>query len=748
MLTQEALNDTDDAAGAVKLFDKEFDGAEQALPLKIKVKDLKAKDSEYWVEGATCSNGLHSVVLDAGLDRPDGIDPVAKEAKRFGDWARFTVVKVDKDKLKLDYTAVAGQPVEWDEPNKRWFINMKADPQGRKIKLKGALTEKIAGITVHFMLAPDKDNQKKKNWGVDLPATWKWKDVDAAVKHTDKADRKKLLHLSAVTDDKGELEISTLQLSRFGGDIFHLGAYIDQDPHLSKYVDGHTDLEKRKPVLVNQAVTVWRKFWYHEVKVTGLTVKGFGNAADCYKDVMVVMEAAPVTEMPRATANAISPPVIYPKHMVSFYLDAAGANYINNYPGDTADALVVGDANETNFMGLATASAERPVKIPMLNAHGLWIADGVSGAASVAWQAVATNPFPWPVPMDKELLDPPLQGGTLYASGTWKAIDVVPANPTVPGSVEQRINPQNGSLAAGDIDLDPNRSDPFTLRLKKPAALVVGPHTQVKISNLTVNGGTNFLGTSYNDGIVNCYTPNDEVDFINTINHELGHSFKQTAKTKPGASIPAHPLQYNKSGSHCKYQDKSCLMYESGPQPIHLDRLLPHLSSVCTGAGLVQGVMQCRPDAPQRSACLTGVAFLAASCIVAAALNHEAQAMTPLQSQAIQLLVLPPHRYANFDDKLKQQLQEQLSDLTEVAPGAGPAGRAAAAAGARRPAGGRRRREDTRTCRARAGGQRALRNPRVAGELQEQPPSVPEAARWQQHAHRHPATAQPAPLAT
>lgn len=575
VLTQEALNDSGDAAGSIKLFDKEAEGVEQALPLKLKVKDLKAKDAEYWVEGAACSNGAHSVVLDAGLDRPDGIDPVAKEAKRFGDWARFTVVRIDKDKLKLDYTASAGQPVAWDEPAKRYFINFKADPEGRKIKLKGALTEKIAGVTVHFMLAPDKDNMKTANWGVDLPSTWKWKDVDAAVKHTDKTDRKKLLHLSAQTDDKGELTISGLQLSRFGGDVFHLAAYVDQDPHLSKFVDGHPDLGTRKPVMVDKAITVWRKFWYHEVKVAGLVVKGFGNAADTYRDVKVVMEAAPVTEMPRATADGINPKVIYKKHMVSYYVNAAGTAYVNNYPGDNGDALVVGDANESRFMGLATADAERPVKIPMLNAHGLWIADGVSAAKNVGWLKLSAQPFPWSVRTNKQLLDPPLQGGTLLAGGTWEAQDVVAPDPAVPGSVETYVNPRNGALAAGDIDLDPNRSDPFILRVKQPAGLVAGPNTRVRIRNLTVNGGTNFLGTSYADGIVNCYTPNDEVDFINTINHELGHSFKQTAKTKPGASIPSHPKQYDKQGSHCNYQNKSCLMYESGPQPVHLDRYCP-----------------------------------------------------------------------------------------------------------------------------------------------------------------------------
>lgn len=58
-----------------------------------------------------------------------------------------------------------------------------------------------------------------------------------------------------------------------------------------------------------------------------------------------------------------------------------------------------------------------------------------------------------------------------------------------------------------------------------------------------------------------------------------------------------------------------------------------------------------------------------AFCLAAAMPNREAQAMTTIQNQAIQLLVLPPERYAGFDAALKQALQERLGALVEESSG-------------------------------------------------------------------------------
>jgi hypothetical protein len=563
----------ENASGTLKIFDKDFEGAEKATDddKRIKVKDLKAKEWEVWLEGGSETDKLREIVLDLGLNREPG--GLAKEPKRNADWSRFTVIKIEE--VKLDYTPEPGKAVAWDAGTKRFHINLKeetASHDGRKVTIAAKLTKKIEGVPLYFMLAPHENNRKAANWGKDIPGTWKWKDIEEGVKHKDRDTIKKLLHLSEKTNADGAAK-KELILSRFGGDVFQPGCYIEQDPHLAKYMPAHDTLKKRKPVLAADSITVWRKFWYHEVKVTGLNVAGFGNAPNTYDDVKTVMEAATAVEMPRATANAISPRVIYPKHMVSYYVNAARTAYLNNYPNDASDALVVGDGNRDKFFALISPAADKPVKIPIMNAHALWIPDGATTSLTMTTYEEA---FPFTLTADKQLLDPPLQGGTLLAGGTWVAYDwdAVGAN---------WVNRRTGVLAAADVSLDPARTSGFQFRINQPAGLVMAARTRLRVNALTLRAATSFLGTSYTDGIVNSYTPNDLVDFINTINHEIGHSLKQVTKVQP-AGIPAHPNQYDKDGSHCNYTNNSCLMYESGPTPVHLDRYCP----VCHPYVLVQ----------------------------------------------------------------------------------------------------------------------------------------------------------------
>lgn len=559
----------DNTSGDLAARDKEFDGGKVKLPHKLKLSALCKKDQTFWVEGAAATDALHDALLDVGLDRPAG--GMTHAPLRNGDWARFTVVKIES--VELDYTATAGQANAWDSAAGRFYINMKDDPQGREIGVKVKLSKPIKDVVVHVMLIEDKENRTKASWGVDLPKTWEWKAIDAAVKHKDKADRKHLLHVSEQTDANGEAK-KDVTLSRFGGDKFYLAAYIEQDPHLAKYVHGDKALSKREPVQWNRSILVWRKFWCTEIRVQGITVKDFMDTKDVYDEVKVKMQENPPFSVPRATANGISPSVIYPKWMLNYYVDRKANKYKNNYPGNASDGLMVGDATQATFWPLVVDKADEPQHVRLLNADGLWVADGDSG--SISTPRFEASAFPRAVTVDKKTIDPPLQGGHLLVSGTWEAWDVNPATKTLG-------NHRSGALAAADVTLDSNRSSPYVVQVNQPAGIVVAATgTQVKIT-LKVRGAASYLGTSYAEGIVNVYTPQDEQDYQNTIAHELGHSFKQTTKAPP-TGVPKHPLQYDKQGSHCNYKKKSCLMYESGPQPKALNRFCP----VCHPYVLVQ----------------------------------------------------------------------------------------------------------------------------------------------------------------
>jgi len=530
------------ASAALGLFDKEWEGTAQDFPLKVKVSALKAKDKVLWVEGKTASKKALDVQLTAGLDRAAG-EP-AKTPKGHGDWARFTVAEIKE--VKLDAASLKAGAAAWDEAKGRLFINLKAGTDGRKVKILVALTEKIENVVVHAMLAPDKDNLKKANWGEDLPSKWKWKDIDAAVKHLDRKDRKDLLHLSGKTDADGKASVE-LTLSRLGGDKFLPGAYLGAaDPHLARYVHGHADLEKKKPVFAAKAIQVWRKFWYQVVKVEGISPPAMTGAEGQYERVRTLMVKGTDIAVTRATVDGYNPKAIYPKYMIKV-------------GGGDADALVVSDGNKGQFFSGYAAEADKPVKIPLLICDAQWDAGDESGSQDVSLRKASQ--FPVDVEMDKLVLDPPLQGGKLLAAGTWKAAEY-------DASTSSWENVRQGTLAAGDLTVSKTRDSLMKVTVKKPAGLTgVTADTYLEISGLKIKGAKGpYLGeySSANKRILAVYDPDEQEDFQNTIAHEIGHALRQVSKAVP-TGVPAHPYQYDKQGSHCKRKKDKCVMYESGP---------------------------------------------------------------------------------------------------------------------------------------------------------------------------------------
>jgi hypothetical protein len=567
-------------SGAVAACDAAWDGSASALPAgPFTLAELRASAKEVWIEG-TAAGARRGVTLSLTLDRAAGGPAHAPKAN--ADAVRMTVVQIAD--VRLDIAPEAGQADPWEPATQRFFVNLKRSPTARDIDIGAQLSEGLADVTVHFMLVDHRDNRTAANWGVDLPAgpargrvsgaRWVWKDITPDVKHRDKTDRRSYLHVSAKTDARGYAK-ATVRLSQLGGDRFYLAAYLAEDYHLARYIDGHPALGTRKPPMRAEAILVWRKFWYKEIQVEGLHVAGFGNAADAYADVKAVMEAATPVVMSRSDALAVQPPVIYPKHMVSYYQDLTTGRYSNNYPNDMSDALVLGDTNRSDFMVLATPEPDKPVMLAVVNAHALWADSGIAPGVGRTW--TDASQFPIDLDVEDEAIDPPIQGGTLLAAGMWEAEDRDVAT-------GQWIDYRSGHLAPTDIWLDPGRDDPRSVRVGVPNGVVVAAAgTRIQIIDLAVRSGITFLGTAYVDGIVNSYTPNDLQDFVNTIVHEVGHKFGQVPRSTP-PGVPLHSLQYSKSGSHCKYQNASCIMYASGSQPGSLNKFCP----VCHPYVLIQ----------------------------------------------------------------------------------------------------------------------------------------------------------------
>jgi hypothetical protein len=488
------------------------------------------------------------------MDRAQG--GLEKYVKRNGDWTRYTVVKIQE--VKLDYTPTNGQAVAWDSASKEFYINVKTDPDGRKVKIAAKLTKPLKNVVLHFMLAPDKNNRKQANWGVDMPTAWKWKDVTKDIKHLDKTDRKDFLHVSEKTDADGKAA-KELTLSRVGGDVFWPAAYIEQDPHLAKYadVDGYPQLKLRKPVLGTDEIKVWRKFWYQMIAITGRTNPDIGTVEGQFERVKARMaKAADVTIANPATVSTY--PAVYPRYM--FELN-----------GGNDSVLIMTDKNKDDFFSSITPAADMPVKIPLIICDFQWDSDGNADALAFTWQPANNNPIV--LTASKRIAKPALQGGDLVKAGA----QMKARAPASDGSGGW-INGPTVALTDADVDIDPARTSFNQVKLNIPATIQqfinTNPNAEIQLSGLKLRAAIGeYLGEWARDNrtLLAVYNPAQPIDSRNSVAHELGHAFEivpgfpgRAAPNTLPLDIPQHANRYESAGWHCNNGGDTCIMYESG----------------------------------------------------------------------------------------------------------------------------------------------------------------------------------------
>ncbi|HEX2955502.1 MAG TPA: hypothetical protein VHO70_01650, partial [Chitinispirillaceae bacterium] len=462
--------------------------------------------------------------------------------------------------VKVDYTAVAGQAVAWDSATSHFFINTKIDPDGRKIIAGAQLSEPIKDVTIHFMLAPHKDNRKKANWGVDLPSKWKWKDITSFLKHRDKVNRKDLLHFSEKTDASGYAK-KELILSRFGGDKFYLCAYIDQDPHCSKFIDGESELKKKKPVMAAQPITVRRKFWYQMTKAKGYNPPQPNAAVKAYDRVHTEMALDQTVEFEEATVPAGT---FYPEYVVK-----GGASNSN--------VAVISDCNKhaiaNNFF---KPKADQPVKNHLIVCDKQYDArDG----GNLQYARGASSPIKRALPagtsikivMDKPVFDPALHGPGMITALYWCSTSSPAAKTNIPVASAKIPCPRANNCEIEVVlpAINGSAADPVYIVAKCFSPW--GP----------------YLGESFGKHSLIVYNPADVVDYNDTVVHEIGHAFNQTPRPnmQPDPThIPQHPIQADRGhGNHCQEHDlikrPICVMYDSGP--LHYMTALHRFCDVC-----------------------------------------------------------------------------------------------------------------------------------------------------------------------
>jgi hypothetical protein len=103
--------------GSVKFFDKDWEGTEKTGDTaKVKVSELKAKEFEFWIEGAAATKKWRELVVGLDLDRADMDSPHTQhhKPKQNADWAHLTVVQIKE--VKLDYTATRSASTSTSRP--------------------------------------------------------------------------------------------------------------------------------------------------------------------------------------------------------------------------------------------------------------------------------------------------------------------------------------------------------------------------------------------------------------------------------------------------------------------------------------------------------------------------------------------------------------------------------------------------------------------------------------------------------
>jgi hypothetical protein len=248
-------------SGALKAFDKAYAGSEVTLPRTLALADVD-KNEPVFVEGATKCDGWRGIRVSAGIDRDAG--GPEKRPKMDADWGAFTVVRIREVKCDVDNVSGKEKFVEGD----KIFINLDADGRllksvsgNRKAEVTATIEPALADLEVFFSVVEHAGNYKIAALPADFKNT-KLQRLKHTLKGVDRSDRKKLLTMSAKTDEHGKAKIETLKAPQLGLLKFKIGAYLLCDPEHARYVDEHADLKKRAPVLSATWLEVWRRLFF------------------------------------------------------------------------------------------------------------------------------------------------------------------------------------------------------------------------------------------------------------------------------------------------------------------------------------------------------------------------------------------------------------------------------------------------------------------------------------------------------
>lgn len=399
--------------------------------------------------------------------------------------------------------------------NCKQYINLAKDAAkvdyGRIRKVEAHLNKKKADVTVYFDIKAGDKNRDP------LPAALQAK-----------------ITKSSKTNDKGIAEVE-FESSRFGGDEFTIMASLHEDV---KHVSSNAKKSKK--------ITNWRKIWYQITQDKGVNIPSRSKVKKSFKDTFLEVEE---------TDN---------KKLV-YKDDIAGLQYHPIWqfePGKGNRQIVcVGNHNKTEFYKeFVAATADKAPKAHLIICEAQW--DPEDSPETTFELDKSTKAFRQLNSTNNDVLgvfDPPLKGGTLVKSGSWKWHD---------GTVEH-----TGELNDANISVYKSRALYSDFKLTIPSKCTIGVCTgcagntnilptvakkaTAKLIMQCANGP--WAGESGNKALnrPQCLIIVDKNTnvFNGTIIHELGHLHEQVRVDKNWLGIPDHTDQYDfrgGSGDHCK----------------------------------------------------------------------------------------------------------------------------------------------------------------------------------------------------
>lgn len=525
----------------VAFYDVEWDGAPLPRPHAFKVSALKAADKTLWVEGLEASAALGDVRLSLGLDRsPGGVD---KKPKREGDVARLTVVEITE--VKLEFSTDSGTPEFWD--GKRFFINTDQGAErdgrtlsdkpalGRHAKVTARVTPNLPGIPLRFMLAAPAANADPAKW----TQRFSWGKLDLKLKAADRPSRTHYLPPASATDAAGVAEAKGLVLSRLGGDRLQVGVFLDQDPHLARFIPDVADLSRRKPTL-SPEIEVWRRIWAQITRNASTTLPPRNAAVSEFG--RLFMDYVEVDETTYTSSQV--------RHLTwheewQFTPDAG-----------TRMILCVGDHNKRSFHSFFKPASPYPTpKSHLIVCDAQW---DPKDSEAMSWTAPTPNTRFICVDREKRALAvvlPALDGFPVVLGGTWEWDD---SQLTHKGPLDDSmLSISTGRKSPAEFELQLPSVCPSSCACGGGSSLAISPLMPARLVRVKLNAAKGpWGGESGNPHCLITGTSNG-AHLNQKVLHEIGHQLGQVRLLKNWLGVPDHPNPYYErggQGDHCKFR--------------------------------------------------------------------------------------------------------------------------------------------------------------------------------------------------